>query len=338
MPDLETIVAAYFDPAIMPAFSNGRRLSWSLVGRRLFLARGPSGEFEMFLEGALSSFGPVQTGPGFEWNTYHEPGGMQIDALCLRLPNDAGNARLVAHLAYEAQQRLLNTPSISNVHLLDELQPYLALLRDRGLLTIPAQQGLLGELLLVERLLHVARTRGLPDANALDAWKGWAQGASRDFSRNGSVVEVKTTSSDQREHSISSIEQLELGAGENLLHIYSLSLKPDPSGALQLWLKADSIAASLESTDRALFESQLRSAGYELAYAQQYRLAPCFVTTRFVAGLYPVTNVLSRLRLTSFVGGQLPQNVGGVTYMLSLQNALAVPAGNIDSILASLVS
>lgn len=325
MPSLEQIVAAFGDPNALPPFAAGRRHSLSLIGRRLFIARGPAGEFELFLAGPLASFAGIAPGRGIEWNTYHEPGGAEIEALCFRLPDDMGNARLVAHLAYEAYQRLTATPTLSNAALLSELQPYIGLIQERGLLSVNEQQGLLGELLLLERLLGLCAQQTLPLTNALSAWTGWSYGAARDFSRNGVVVEVKSTTSDVREHAVSSLEQLELSAGEHALYLYSVSLKPDQSGTLQLWSKVQSLLAGLPNNERGLLAGYLRSAGYDASLTSQYRLGPKFITTRFVAALYRVDDSLSRLRLSSFVGASLPANVSRVSYRLNLQ-AVAGPS------------
>jgi hypothetical protein len=286
----------------------------------LFVARGPQAEYEVFLNGSLVSFGAITPAAGVDWGSYHEPNGNQIDALRLSLPDDIGNCRLMSHLAYEAAQRLTNDPSIGNEQLLRELSPYIGMVSDRGLLSPLEQQGLLGELLLLERLLALCGRHGVPLGNALDAWKGWQRGASRDFSRNGIATEVKATSKTVREHTISSLHQLEVDQQERALYVYSLSVAADPSGPLRLVDQVDRLLTALGPLATA-FDAMLRTRGFDSRLRSAYRLGPAFATTRFTSALYEVTDAMPRLRMSSFVGNAVPANVRGVTYVLRMEGA-----------------
>jgi hypothetical protein len=322
MNTLEDIAAAFSNAAVLRPYAMGRRYPYSLIGRRLFLSRGPGAEYEVFVSGTQASFGAIPAAAAIEWGGYHEPGGAQIEALRFSLPDDSYNCRLISHLAYEAYQRLLSQPAITNADLLVDLAPYIGLVAERGLLSSQEQQGLLGELLLLERLIELCRSTNIPVANGLGAWKGWQKNASRDFSRNGIVVEVKATSKLVREHQISTLHQLELGPQERALFIYSVSVAQDASASLRLCDKVESIARSL-GQEASAFDRQLLARGYDRRLVNAYALAPTFTTTHFTAALFEVDSALSRLRQSSFVGGSLPPNVRQVSYLLNLQGAVS---------------
>ena len=64
---------------------------------------------------------------------------------------------------------------------------------------------------------------GLPVTNALESWSAaGSSNASRDFSRQGIVVEVKGTGRQERSHAISSLKQLELDASGGEINLISL--------------------------------------------------------------------------------------------------------------------
>jgi hypothetical protein len=319
---LEDIVALFGNPAVMQPFRLGRRYPYSLFAKRLLLSRGPHAEYEMFLVGTQASFGVIPSSANIEWGHYHEPSGRPVDALRFALPHDVSNCRLIAHLAYEAYQRIYADHTISNITLLQDLAPYVGLVAERDLLSTQEQQGLLGELLLLQRLIALSHKAGLPNTNALDAWKGWQKTAVRDFARNGVAVEVKATAKQTREHVVTSVRQLELDPHENALFLYSLSVSPDPSGPLRL---CDAVNATMTSLGPAapIFERQLRARGYDTALCGPYQLALPFSTTQFPAALFEVDSSLSRLRLSSFVGNALPANVQDVSYTLALPGVIA---------------
>lgn len=317
MMTLEDIVVLFSNSALLQPFRLGRRYSYTLLGKRLLLSRGPLAEYEMFLEGSQGSFGDIPTSAAIEWGPYHEPSGRQVDALRFALPYDAASCRLIAHLAYEAYRRIYANNGIANADLLDELRPYIGLVTERGLLSPQEQQGLLGELLLLQRLLGLCQKAGLPQTNALDAWKGWQKTAVRDFARNGVVVEVKATAKQVREHVISSVRQLELDQHETVLFLYSLSVAQDPSGSLRLCDVVNAILVAL-GPNASIFERQLQGRGYDPRLGGSYQLAPPFSTTQFPAALFEIDTTISRLRLSSFVGSALPANVKDVSYTLSL--------------------
>ena len=73
-----------------------------------------------------------------------------------------------------------------------------------GLLSPSEMKGLYGEMVLFSELLDLADQEGISHQAVLDSWKGYLKPARRDFSRiaNRSVIEVKTTGSDDRHHKI----------------------------------------------------------------------------------------------------------------------------------------
>jgi hypothetical protein len=95
------------------------------------------------------------------------------------------------------------------------LRDWRALFEQLAMLTPERQLGLLGELWLLDRLLDVH------GATALDAWTG-PRAEAHDFRIEDREFEVKTTSSEHRNHVISSDSQLTASPGRTL---YLLSLQ-----------------------------------------------------------------------------------------------------------------
>ena len=315
---LEEICALYGDPVRVRPYAFGLRYPYSLAtDRRLCIARGEQGVLEVFLRGSLQSFGDVPCSGGIDWGHYHEPGGELFEALRFSLGDGEGNRRLISHFVYECVRLLALNPEVPNDALLRDLGPYVALIQDQYLLSTREQQGLFGELLFLNRLLDVCVTYGLPMENALASWRAPERSASRDFSRNGIVVEVKSTGRAVREHRISSLHQLERGVGESSLLLYSLSVSPDASSDVRL---CDLIIDQRErlGSHGETYDRLLRDRGYDSRLFSAYRLAIGFSTTRFPVAIYDVDRAMPRLRTSDFSGGGVPANVSDVTYTLNL--------------------
>ena len=129
--------------------------------------------------------------------------------------------------------------------------------RKEGVLSEEAEQGLFGELVMLERMIE----SGMPAGGVLDAWQGPVDGV-QDFMLGTGAIEVKTTLSVGRFPStISSLEQLD----ENLrqpLFVAAVRLALDPSGTT-LPAMADIIRGKLHDNLAALelFDVRLIQAG-----------------------------------------------------------------------------
>jgi hypothetical protein len=124
------------------------------------------------------------------------------------------------HFAVAVSERILVDRRAAIDAVAEELQCFSELLKEKPLLGIERQVGLLGELLVVERLV----TAGGPDA--LAAWIGLLR-EPHDFRLGTVEFEVKTTVRAQRIHTIHGTEQLIPSKGCSL---YLLSVLLGPAG------------------------------------------------------------------------------------------------------------
>jgi hypothetical protein len=143
-----------------------------------------------------------------------------------------------------------------------------ALIRRKVLLDPQVQIGLLGELLFLQR---AARSHGW--LAAANAWYG-PDSEEHDFVLPRGDIEVKTTTREERLHSISSITQL-LPKEKRPLIFVSIQLTPGPEGR-QSFSLADQVASVMAGASRAApqaadtIRDQLRRRGWLDAEAPHY--------------------------------------------------------------------
>ena len=138
-----------------------------------------------------------------------------------------------------------------------ELQSLAALLDSKPLMGLERQVGLLGELLVLERLL---RQRG---AEGLSSWIG-PRGEPHDFRMKKLELEVKTTTGTRRIHTIHGTQQLIPTPG-HLLHIVSVLLAPPGSEeGFSLATQINMIRALIPAGchERGEFETLLEACDY----------------------------------------------------------------------------
>lgn len=140
------------------------------------------------------------------------------------------------HFAHAVIERVVSEelPPIAAVSL--ELKCFADLLEQQPLLGTERQVGLIGELLLLERLV---KKLGIV---ALDSWVGHT-GEPHDFRLANLEFEVKTTVSSRRVHTIHGHEQLLPSAGCNL---FILSVMLGPAGTSQGFSLAEKVTGLLE--------------------------------------------------------------------------------------------
>ena len=189
----------------------------AVVPERLHLSVSADGAATVFLEGNAASFGrlPVLQGIEHREDAHDVVTGRVFGALRLTAPASPHGAQAIAYIAFELGRRLEEDPTIDNVSLLARVEWILQLLgTEPAVLSGERQRGLVAELLLLRRLLQIARTNNLRPQVVLDRWWGPA-GGKRDFAARGIAIEVKSTALNVRNHHIASIDQLEpLSAGE----------------------------------------------------------------------------------------------------------------------------
>ena len=146
-----------------------------------------------------------------------------------------------------------------------ELKCFTGLFRERSLLGIERQIGLLGELVFLDR---VVCSYG---PEAIDSWLG-PLGEPHDFRTGAHEFEVKTTVSPRRVHTINGTEQLVPSTG-CLLYLVSILLGPGGlQGGFSLAGKVADLGAQFQSTPRRLeqFGSALQACGYREEDREHY--------------------------------------------------------------------
>ena len=153
--------------------------------------------------------------------------------------------------------RILETGQTAAEAIAFELASFGALFEQKQILSIERQIGLLGELLVLERVISIEG----PDA--IDAWIG-PQGEPHDFRIAQKEIEVKTSAGTRRIHTINNLTQLMPSPGSSLFIISILLGAPGQHTGFSLANKIDSISKSLTSSPNhhRQFQRGLESVGY----------------------------------------------------------------------------
>lgn len=310
----------------LPLGTVSRRQVDTLVAERVHLSRGPAGEFSLFMEGALNTFGPL---PHYEGISHDDdvvslPGERRLSVLTINSPDTGSSNRLMAHIAYEVARLLSETPSLSNRSLIRGMDWVLAVLGDSSVtLSTERQSGLLGELLLLKRLMDVAGTRKIEPLAVLERWKGY-DNALRDFVARGIAVEVKATGNPTRLHHFGSIEQLDPQDSSEEVYLFSVGVRRDSSAQRTLpdyVIDIQNLLVTPEGVPdepaRSRFRQQLSAYGYESAHERLYRAFAGFRPPHLQAVLFEEKS-LDRLRTSSFSAGAPPRMVVRVGYTMDI--------------------
>jgi len=172
-------------------------------------------------------------------------------------------------------------------------------------LSSEAQKGLIGELRCLDRIV-------IPycgPSNALAAWTGPEHGV-HDFTLGASAIEVKTSrGAGTPKVTISSENQLAVGAGEHL-YLYAMGVVPSPDAGMTL-------PEYVEDTRRR-FESPIDGMKFDLKLAQIGYAGPDGYDTRWVVGTPGVYRIVEGFpRITS---DTLDPAVSDVTYRVDLSH------------------
>lgn len=316
-PDVEALVALF---GTLTRSRDERRDAQTLVQGRFYCARSREDHLELFLEGSAEEFAPHARGAYFDFGEYAEAAsGRRFTALVLRSPASGGGVRLAAHAAYEVVRAYATNASLESREAAEVLAPFAELLQARQILGATEQAGLLGELLLLERLVaHEVEAGGAPGSRALDAWCGWS-GARRDFATTGIGVECKATTQGRRVHRITTMEQLlpSVDAPDERVYLWSIGAKPDRSAALRLVDIVERLETTLTAVRVSAFLDRLEQAGFASDSRARYRLEPAF-TVDLEGRMYAVDQACHVLRPTDFVGGGPPSGVTRIAYDLDV--------------------
>lgn len=179
---------------------------------------------------------------------------------------------------------------------------------DTGRMSEERQQGLIGELIVLESLA----TQSQCWPQALRAWSG-PDRQDRDFNFAQLLIEVKTNAAGRRDQiQVANEHQLDSGTGTPPLVLWVLTLVPD-EGGLTLPARVESIRTSLLTDPACLlvFEEKIAAAGYsDLQFERETPSPFGIVTHRF----YGVSKDFPHLRPTELRSGVL-----NVSYTVDLK-------------------
>lgn len=195
------------------------------------------------------------------------------------------------YFAIAVAEKVLSEKSPAVEAVTAELQSFGAIVERRSLLSIERQIGLLGELILLERLI----VRNGP--TVLDAWIG-PQGEPHDFRIERREFEAKTTVTVNRIHTINGSEQLVPSKDCSLFLVSILLGPPGKSRGFSLPEKVDAIAERLANAPEkakrfgaAIQRCELRledHVHYERRYSLRRAMAIVPVDKNFPALTRPV--------------------------------------------------
>jgi len=297
-----------------------------LVQNRLHLTRSEDGHFGIFLEGSLSSFGPL---PAFDELQHSDDvrdlsTDRRFSALRIRCVNEVNSSRILAHIAYELGWRLELKPNVENSTLIREVGWLLSLIgKQRTTMVSERQKGLVGECLFLRLLLLRCHSRGRDIQGALDTWTGH-EASKRDFYREGIAVEAKATANATRLHHISSLDQLTAQTTDEKVFLFSVGIRQDATAPKKLThfiadIENLLINASGNADVNALesFRSKVKEYGFDSSLSDLYEREPGFLAPHLPPSVFR-SSELRALSTADFIGGGPPETVRSVSYALEV--------------------
>jgi hypothetical protein len=272
------------------------------------------GNEEALLAGFRLATTPAELpqGHGFAVLTVDMDFGMEPDRLWFALVRQpAGNSEMFTLMATDIVSTLGAASSFDQRAIfrlfLDRIQAWQNFMRreHEGLLSMEAEIGLHGELILLAMLLDA----GLEAPYAVKSWRGPLHGL-HDFETAAGAIEVKTTASEQGfPVKILSLEQLDPSLAEPL-YLAGIHLSADPEG-LNLAGRVEGVRQRLRNDSAALlaFSTLLLHAGYADAMADRY-------PRRFVHDLTRLLQVDDHF--PSLTRHKVPSEISAVRYEIDL--------------------
>ena len=301
----------------------------------------------LFIEGDAASFGKLPTLRGLEYrgDAFDLRTGNVFTALRVTAPQEPYGSEALAVIAYELARIIESEPDTDNGTLLAGVNWILKVLGvEASVLSVERQRGLVAELLLLRRLLQLAREHSIGPAVILDRWWG-PVGGKRDFGAVGISIEVKSTALNTRTHHIASIDQLDPMSPGEQVYVYSVGIKSEPTVDRKLpTYVADCVSVIDEALGDAVvssavysFHQKLESAGYLPRFGNLYRSEPGVMPNPLLPPKLYRASDLDRVRMSSFKGNRLPAMVTAVSYEINIS---APPLGerDVDAALLTLVT
>ncbi|WP_151524215.1 PD-(D/E)XK motif protein [Serinicoccus kebangsaanensis] len=208
MPSYEEILTE-IDAVPATAVGGVRDIHWTTPDKVIGIARDQAGRLELFLAGAELKAASRTVRESLEHHEWHRKASAPLHANRLVLPA-LGHFDPVA--AFICANLLRNGADEDVEHAFRVTEPIIELAIERLLLSETALLGLLGELLLLNSMCHLAQPYQV--GSVVLSWDGWRR-SSRDFHWNGTGVELKTTTRSTSSHMVQGVHQIEPSEGED---------------------------------------------------------------------------------------------------------------------------
>ena len=226
---------------------NDRTINWLTDAQVVGVARNSRGHLELFLAGEQLKPRTSTVKYAIHYHSWHRDTQPPLSANRILLPALGHFDQVGAFIAAE----LLREKADANMErAFAVIEPLIELAIKRLEIAESAILGLVGELLLLDALCRRADDRHV--GPVVQAWDGWRRSA-RDLTREGTGVEIKTTTRTTSSHAVRGVHQIEPaaatddGPGESRLLLVSIGLRQtDPNvPALSIPSLVESIVARL---------------------------------------------------------------------------------------------
>lgn len=204
-----------------------RTITWLTNAKVIGIARNSRGHLELFLSGEELSPRTSTVKAAMHYHAWHRDTPSRLNANRICLPALGHFDRVGAFIGTE----LLREKADSNLERAFAItEPLIELAIKRMEISEEAILGLFGELLLLDVLCRRAADHQV--GLIVQAWEGWHRSA-RDFTWEGTGVEIKTTTNTTSNHAIHGIHQVEPApssddtVGERCLLLVSIGLRQE---------------------------------------------------------------------------------------------------------------
>lgn len=321
--DIEKIVELF--ERIVPARENHWNVE-TVVPSRVHLTKSDDGLFAIFIEGAKESFGPMPALSAIQHSdaVVALPDRRRVSAMRITAGIQPHANRVLAHIAYELSWRLRGSPQPDNQTLVRDIGWLLSLLALQDVAMSPEKQkGLVGECMLLRTLLLHCKKRGCGSSLGLQVWQGF-DSAKRDFYSKGVAIEAKATAASSRLHHISSLDQLAPQEAGEVVYMYSVGIRQDPTAPRKLTNYVEDVETLLvdergkaDATALSQFRKGLASYGFDWALRGVYERQSGFLAPHLPPALFKAAD-LRALSESDFVDGKVPETVRSISYELEV--------------------
>lgn len=191
----------------IPQLDTERELFW-VANDRLGVAKTKIEAFEIFFIGDKIKASSAIVRQHMDYGTWEGKNSQQYIANRIMLSNEPHFLALSALIAHECLREGISDVSVDIAKVFKKVEPIIELALEKKESANKLIFGLLGELILLERLLLAVDKFPELRKNVLDMWFGYLP-YSRDFVVGKNAIEVKTTSGYESSHFIHGLNQIE---------------------------------------------------------------------------------------------------------------------------------